>query len=66
MLIIKIVSFETPFVYQFPMKPPADLVPVIIPAKYLISKPKLVSNSSISTSCIPYYSVYRTGIVARK
>ena len=30
------VSFETPIIYQFPMKLPTDLVSVIIPAKYVI------------------------------
>lgn len=35
------VSFETPIVYQFPMKLPTHLLSVIIPAKYVISKSKL-------------------------
>jgi len=36
-----VVSFETPIVYQFPLKLPSDLLSVIIQAKNVISKSKL-------------------------
>ena len=35
------VSFETPIVYQFPSEIPTELLSVIIPVKYVISKSKL-------------------------
>ena len=35
------VSFETPVVYQFPIKLPTDLLSVIIQAKYVFSKSRL-------------------------
>ena len=38
---IRLVSFETPFVYQFPSELPTELLSVIIPVKYVIIKSKL-------------------------
>lgn len=43
------VSFETPIAYQFPMKLPTDLLFVIIPAKYMILKSKLLQNRDFTS-----------------
>ena len=40
-MVVFVVSFETPIVYQFPGELPTELLSVIIPIKYVILKSKL-------------------------